>query len=516
MNSIHNFRSKLDGRTLRAMGEVSRTVQFQRRHFLFWVAIILFAAAAVFLAQNSRHLFADEPKIDDSFDYSAGLTVELPIEVAADGRVFVRDKPVSIKAMQPLPAFDELKYKVVDRPGNFIDTLIVRVTFESGLPSSAVLRSFAIHGVDQATEKMIDAQTVEYTALGLGPDAVFTIVAQLPKGTIDWPLWRTVLATLANWPTEIWLVAAFSLPLLTLIVLLVMFWPVIRQIIRPIVTPPAYSPPSNLPPALVGVLVNGRVSAREIAATVLDLAERNYLTIFNQDDNHFSFAKRRAWQNLRPYELQLLSQIFQQQGYKTNNLDIEVSLGQSLFSSAIAKVYVLMYDAAVEAGYFKHNPAEIHRHYRLIGLALFFIGLTAFTITLFFDLQPSYILFFFAGMMTMALSIIVAADSVPLLTPAGEQARQQWLAFSHYLSQPEPISYTEGAQATYERYLPYAVVLRVEGPWVNRFSRHPFHLPSWYDAPTKIIPIEDFARGLYRIVGAIAELFSMSKEPNVH
>lgn len=509
------LRRGTDKQTYQAMHEVTRTVQFQRRHFVFWLIIILFAVGLTIFIQYGRFIFADEPVIDDSV-YESGVTATLQVDVTADGRVMVDGEPASIKVFQPYAAFDELKYKVLDKPQTFIDALIVRVSFETPLPPNTVFRSFAIHGVDFTSEEQIDAQTIEYQASGIGPEATYTIVAQLPKGVIEWPAWRDAMATLNSLPLSFWLAFSFLMPFITLIVLIVMFWPAIRGLVGAKAHEVLPAPPQALPPAVVGILVNGRVSAREIAATLLDLAQRGYLTIFNKDDAHFTFAKRRAWTGLQTFELILLTQLFQVKGYKASAQDIELSVGETLFSPGIAKAYLAMYDAAVAAGYFKRNPAEIHRRYRLIGLLLFFIGLAAFTFIMFFDLQPSYLLFIFAGMMTMALVIIVAADEVPLLTSTGELTRRDWLAFRNYLRSKELIGYTEGAQAYYERFLPYAVVLQSEVEWVNRFSRHPFQLPSWYDATTRVLAIEDFARGLYGIVGNIAELFSSAKEPSVH
>lgn len=506
----------VDKQSMRTMHEVTRTVQLQRRQLFFWVLIVFFAIGLFFLIHQGRYIFADDPVIEDFYDYSGGISVTIPVEVGADGSVLVNGKPASLKVFQPLGAFDELHYKAVDKPEIFVDSFIVNVTFEQPLPANTQIRSFAVHGVDSASERQIDSRTIQYTASGIGPDATFTVVAQLPKGSIAWPWWRQTISIFSQMPLGFWLAVSIALPLLTVMVLVVMFWSSLRQLSssRPSIL---MAPPKPLPPAVVGILVRGRVSAREIAATILDLAQRGYLTIYNKDETHFTFAKRRAWTGLRPFELQLLTQIFQQsKGYKTDNQNIELSVGETLFSPDIAKVYLAMYDAAVAAGYFRLNPAEIHRRYRLIGLLLFFIGLAAFTIIMFFDLQPSYLLFLFAGMMTMALVIIVAADSVPLLTLAGETARQDWLAFKRYLMAKEQISYTEGAQAAYERFLPYAVVLSAEVEWLNRFSRHPFRLPSWYDAAEKTLAIEDFAQALYRITGSIALLFSSVKEPTVH
>lgn len=521
-----------DRQIIKAASEVTRSVRLQRLHVFYALIIVLFVILLIFVVQNKRQLFADEPQIDESYDYSGGIALTVPITIEENGQVLINGETATHKIFQPLPNFDEFRYKVIDRPETFIDSIKVRLTFPRPIEEGIIYRSYAVHGIDKASEKKIDEYTVEYLATGIGPEASLTIVAQVPKGQIEWPAWRIVMAALVNLPAGIWIALALLLPFLTGLVLIIMFWPALRPALHRFfsggkrqlalseaslsVSLPTSLPSPSLPPALVGILVYGRISARELAATILDLAQRRYITIFNQDSQHFTFAKGRAWQGLAPFELQLLMQLFHGKNYKSSDTDIELSVGDGLFSPTIARIYLAMYDSAVASGYFKYNPSAIHAKYRLIGLLFFFVGLFAFTFVMVLALEPAALLFLFAGMMTMALVIILSADSVPLLTAKGEAAKNEWLDFQVYLRDQSEISYSEGAQLYYERFLPYAAVLHSELQWVNRFRRHPFVRPVWYDAPDKTITMEDFANNIYRIVGTIAQLFSAAKEPTVH
>lgn len=505
-------------RQFQIMREVTKTAQLQRRHFVWWILIFAIVFGLIFLAQNAKLLMADEPDLIE--ETSVGNDrVGVDIVIQADGIASIAGKPTT-KIFRPLIDFDEFKYKILDKPGYFIDQLVVRVKFAQALPPKTNVLAFAVHGIDSHTEKQINANTIEFIANDIGPEAVYTISAQLPKGSIAWPWWRVLLAIVNGLPIGFWLTLAACLPLITATVLVVMFYPNLKLLARRSAGLLS-TPPSQLPAGLVGILVHGRVSAREIAATILDLANRGYLTIFDHGNGKFSLAKSRGWQNLQAFELLLLDQLFNSSQSNLKQItissqDLEEGISQNLFSTQIAAIYVAMYDAATAAGYFKQNPAQIHQTYRMIGLFLFFVGLGAFGVALMINLEPNYLLFFFAGMMTMALVIIVSADDVPLLTEAGEQARQNWLNFADHLRYQSPISYTEGAQSHYERYLPYAVVLNSELKWVNRFRDHPFGQPSWYDSTEQTIRLSEFANNLHRIVGSIAQLFAVVKEPSVH
>jgi hypothetical protein len=67
--------------------------------------------------------------------------------------------------------------------------------------------------------------------------------------------------------------------------------------------------PMAIPPAIVGVLVHQKVRAREIAATLVDLAIRGDILIIDRERG-FAFGKGKFDQRLLGYEKILLSKIF--------------------------------------------------------------------------------------------------------------------------------------------------------------------------------------------------------------
>lgn len=497
----------------KALREVLKTTTFQKRHLVFWLVIISFFGGLAYVAKNAGSLFASTLDINESISYSS-KSYTVAIKIDEHGHATVNGKP-SYTIFRPLTTMDELKYKVFDKPNTFIDQMIVRVEFATALPENIRLQSFAVHGIEIAKETRVDDHTLEYVASGIGPEASYTIAALLPPGTIDWPWWRQFLAVAAGLPVWVWIAAGLALPIITALMLFFMFRSRVGSFFNGEPQTVIDQPPQVLPPAIAGILVNGRISSREIAATLLDLANRGYLTVFNRGNGEFSFAKRRPWQNLQPYELLLLSQMFDTKNYKATGREVEASVGAKLFSPEITKVYVAMYDAATAAGYFERNPGAVHSRYRITGFLLFFLGLLAFAAVLLFEIEPAYLTFIFAGVMTMALVIILAADAVPLRTRAGEAARLQWLSFRNYLDATLPLGYVEGVQDVYERYLPYAVALKTEVAWAKRFQQFPFKVPDWYGSVDQSAALEDFANGLYGIVGSIAHLFSHSKEPTV-
>ncbi len=508
---------KRDSGLKRALPEVLKSVKFNKRHLLFYVVLFLFVAALTFVIKNSTNLFASNLELAEESAYTgeSGYTVDITVDHYGQAKVDDKTKPGLIK---PLTSFDEFKYKVFNKPGTFVDQLTILVHFENELPADTKLQSFAVHGIDSATEEQVDGNTIRYSATGIGPEAEYTVAAQLPPGSIAWPTWKKLGGIISGMPVWFWIGLAIILPLAALAMIIAMFRSRIKSFVKgePSAESQTNQLPEKLSPAMVGILVHGRVSSREIAATLVDLAQRGYITLFDKGEGQFAFAKRRPWQGLQSFELTLLSQMFDNPSYKASNGDIEVAVGAELFSKKVTKVYLSMYDEITKIGYFEHNPAAVHSRYRFTGLVLFFVGLLAMITTLLFNLEPAFIIFFFAGLMMMALVIIFAADSVPLRTKAGEEARLRWLTFQNYLAAPEQLGYIEGAQDFYERYLPYAITLKVETNWVHRFQNFPFKIPDWYGSTSESPTIETFANSLYDIVGSVGQLFSSSKEPTIH
>lgn len=496
------------------MKELGKTARLPLRHFFFWLFLFAFIGGLIIIIRQADPSFASVDIIEDQITTGDGSGLTVPITIQPNGVAVVNGLRTT-KIFRPLSGIDELRYKVVDHPNMILDQITVRVVFPYPLPEDTKIVSYAVHGVDQFTENKIDDRTIEYTAVGIGPDATYTIVATLPAGQIAWPFDRRIAGQLISLPPQTWLAIGIAMPVIALAVLLFMFWPGIRSLLTVNRHDMLVQPPAQLSPAMVGILVNGKISAREIAAALVDLANRDYLTIFSRGGTNFSFAKRNPWNGLQSFELQLLQQLLAQSTFKSTGKEIEASVGAQLFSAPIAKIYLGMYDAATQLGYFVRNPADIHRRYRFTGLVLFFTGLLAFVAVLLLEIQPSFILFLITGMMTVSLIIIFLSDQVPLLTAKGEAARRQWLAFRNYIANPDLISYTEGAKDYYRGFLPYAIVFKHEIEWANRFREHPFTVPDWYDSSEDTIAIEDFANGLYPIVGNIAELFSAAKEPTV-
>jgi hypothetical protein len=267
-----------------------------------------------------------------------------------------------------------------------------------------------------------------------------------------------------------------------------------------------------IPPAIVGALYNQKVSARGIAATLIDLALRGDIIIVDKDRG-FAFGKNKFDQRLLSYEKILLSKIFRGHMVASDREEIEKRVNDHFYSRKISLVSAGVYALATRLGYFKVNPQKLHAKYRYIGLSFFMIALAGFIVSLVFFPDPVYVVFLWVGMMVSSLIISILANKLPVRTQIGQEVLTNWLAFKKFLSNPEPFLFSEDNQNEFQKYLPYAIVLECETAWAKRFSAHNFLMPEWYSTEKFGLTLEDFCLSLFPIVSYVGRSFAALKEP---
>lgn len=493
------------------------SIGFYRRQFVFFVLLASLLFGIGWLVSNQQSEAAGRPVV-----FNPDTTrSQLEIILKDQGRAVIAGVETS-GVIHFLRDYDEFRYLLIDEPMTHLDEVVVRM----GLPrplSSAAVESWVIITHNESVSyqtAVIDPTTIEYHLFDLGPGATVTLVAELPKGTVLPSVAQRLFGTIRSLPHVIWLTLALILPFVSLLVLGSILFGRVRQERFFETNDERPTPPELLPPAVVTALVSGRVSARAIGATVLDLASREYLEIGSHEQT-YTFTKRRELlgrQTTRPlaeFEQALVLKLFAEKAPQTDLTDVRVRIGTSLFSREVAQIYAGVYDRVTEQGYFLRNPLAVQGTYRLFGLALFFLGLFGFGFgTVFFSEAPTPLLFW-VGMIISALIIISLAPHLPSYTNSGLRMREEWLKFRNYLESQKPISYAAVNQEQFYTYLPYAVALGVEVEWAGRFIEEPFHLPDWYLSKTPLIRLEDFANDLFPMVGFLARELAAAKIPTL-
>ena len=488
---------------------------FYRRKFLFFAGLLIIGLGGYFLWQNSRPLEASV-----TLPPGAGLTsdVTMDINLTARGKVTIDGKKRN-EALNFYREYDELRIMVFNSPGRFIGSFQGTVHLPAA-PSGEVRQIiYAVHGVGSYQSFQLDPQTLVYEARDISPQAMLTIVADLPKGLVKPSVSERWLLTIEGFPLKVWLYVAIVLPALTIILMTTM---ILRRRRNQFFLASGFfsAPPTKDPPAIVGVLVDGNVGAREIAATLIDLARRDYILIVNKGQKEFTFGKRKLGDietvpGLSAYERVLLSKIFLSSAIKSTVGDVEMRIGRHIFSRKIAQYYLGVYNQATKNGYFVKNPAKVHLIYKYAGVGLFFLSFLGFIAGALTGADPKFGLIFWVGGMAAALAIIKLSPLMPARSALGQETLKKWLGFRKYLASRQIFQAKEVLQNRFEEFLPYAVVLGAEVEWARRFAKEPFCKPEWYESAERAVTLESFMGEFFPFIGYVAENLARSHEPTV-
>jgi hypothetical protein len=245
-------------------------------------------------------------------------------------------------------------------------------------------------------------------------------------------------------------------------------------------TPVQFEPPDRLRPAQLGTLVDEEAGARDVAATIVDLAARGYLTIteipkhgvFGKQDWTLSRTGKDA-DGLLGYEMKLLGGLF---GGKTS---VQLSELRNKFAPKMQTVQHALYDDVVEEGWFVRRPDRVRAFWRGVGFgSLVAAGLATFLLAKFthFGLLG-------VPLVLGALVLLVGARWMPSRTAKGTGVLVRAMGFRRFMaeSEKERARFAERANL-FSEYLPYAVMFGVTDKWARAFAGLDGQVPtpSWY------------------------------------
>jgi hypothetical protein len=467
--------------------------------------IILVALIAFF---QIRSLQADDPVINYGFTGHPDTTIYY--DLTNEGELYIGRSKVDYEVFATDSTY-RYRAQVLNQPNELIPELnfVVNLPF-SGTEDTVGYRMINNGGADEAVATLFDPRTILFTATNISRQAQLAIEFEIPQSFVSKTAvfqWRETLSAL---PPAIWAGISIGLPSLALLILLITALARTRKVAA--VRETVEQPPSRLAPALVGILLNGRLNNRGIAATLLDLAHRGHLVIRHISSDDFRFRRHQGVDQLEDFEQALLDQIFGVQSERATAEEINFSLAQEVFSKRVSQAFVLAYKKIGELGFFNTNPLKLHLRYQIAGLMLFILGVAGFFVNLFLITDGQLFLFFWVGMIISSLLVLWFSKAIPARTIYGDRELAKWLAFAKYLSLPDPINYAAHSQEKYLSYLPYAVIFEVETEWTRRFYSLPFFQPNWYIA-ANINTIDQFANKVFPLFGYLSHVLAVTTQP---
>ncbi len=235
-------------------------------------------------------------------------------------------------------------------------------------------------------------------------------------------------------------------------------------------------PPDNLPPAIVGTLVDEKADMQDIVSTLIDLAQRGYLTMTEEDDDHVYKKTDKGSGGLRPFEKQFIKDIFGRSDEKS------LSSLRYKFASKLPKLRTMVYQELVDEGLVPNSPHGVRRNYGCFAGFIFIVAIISFfgLVSLFSETVstiacPSMVL------VLIAILMAIASRHMPRKTAKGVEAAAKWNAFKQYLKNIDQYADLEQSGEIFAAYLGYAVAFGLERTWIRKFSSVPATpIPTWY------------------------------------
>jgi len=324
-----------------------------------------------------------------------------------------------------------------------------------------------------------------------GPDRVWFSVSQLGPHDhllIDVAIPHGIIAAPPAWQRVVWFVRANTIVLLPLIVLAVMM--VLRWIkgvpeerSESIVA--RYEPPAGLTPAEVGLLIDDSLDARDITATLIDLAVRKYIRLEQgTPDQGVEFAGQdfvlrllrpmEEWKDLAPHEQTVLFHTFYGgQWTKLSSLSLR-------FYSVVPALQAQLGARLRLKGFYWIDPqtAPWLRLFNVLVLCAILYAVQWFGL---FSFGDSWLL--------SLIAIVVSAGIVHLLgrnltakTMKGMRAYREIQGFRDFLNTVDRDRLERLPAELFERCLPYAMALGVEHHWADAFCGMAIGPPDWFDS----------------------------------
>src|SRR5690606_30650144 len=246
-------------------------------------------------------------------------------------------------------------------------------------------------------------------------------------------------------------------------------------------------PPSELPPAVVGSLLDERADVRDVMSTIIDLAQRGYIVIEEEQSpgllgigrsSEFTFKRTdKPMTGLRAFERRVMQNIF-----SGKKMERSLSSLKNRFYSVIPKVQDELYDELVKEGLFDAKPSTTRNTWSTIGIILlglafvgvFMLGPVVAPLSPMFACLP-------AAIGLTGLVALIAGQHMPAKTRKGAEEAAKWNAFREYLRNLEKYSDVEDAVVHFSDYLPYAVAFGLDRSWMQKFRRVEYvPIPPWY------------------------------------
>lgn len=385
---------------------------------------------------------------------------------------------------------DQIFWKAIpsDHPGR-INNSTVTIHLPQGVTPQRQIDSgnYLVEGFADGNSQLVETRVSENGRIvtykltqPLLSGSALEVRVQFPHGILDIPVpdWQQ-----RQQNSDVYALIGLALSLLLLLggpLTVIAWWYVRGRDPETGLVVPEYvtSLPSSLPPAVVGTLIDEKADMRDIISTLVDLAQRGYISISeNKMRSHIFKLENESKDGLRPFEVQFLKDIFRRKKER------KLSELRYKFANRLPKLRKMLYEELLSEGLVDRSPDKVRTRYA-VGAAFILVVAIILFIVLVAILPEDAGFVALCGSLALGVTAVflgIVGRHMPTKTAKGAEEKAKWNAFHKYLQHLEDQQDLEQAAELFEKYLPYATAFGMDRSWIRKFSSvQNTPMPRWY------------------------------------
>ena len=225
-----------------------------------------------------------------------------------------------------------------------------------------------------------------------------------------------------------------------------------------------FDAPQNMRPAELGLILDERADAKDVTATIVDLAVRGFMTIAEvpeAKDWTFTWKGGGDAAALLPYEQTILDGLF------AGQQQVKLSELKGKFAPTLRTAEGQIYTDAVSRKLFTARPDTTRAQWGCLGVGVMIAGVaTSVALGLAFGWG-----LIGAAVVLTGLVLTITFPFMPQRTAAGRELLQHTLGFRLYMTTAEKYRQQFAAKAQiFTQLLPYAIVFGCVSLWAKAFE----------------------------------------------
>lgn len=271
-----------------------------------------------------------------------------------------------------------------------------------------------------------------------------------------------------------------------------------------------FEPPEKLRPAELGVLMDEKADTLDITATIIDLANRGFLTIkeiekkwlFGSKDYEMHRTKMAA-DKLLSYEKLLLDRLF------VSGDIIKMSSLKMTFYNDLAEVKKKLYEDVMKKNFFVENPESKRNAYVGIGVGVSVLG--GILMYFGFHFVIASLVSFGAGTILIGIILLFISQTMPRRSAYGRELYQRVKGYELFISSAEKYRQQFFEKKNmFNEILPYAIIFGLTGKFAQAMKDMGVtpKNPTWYSGTHTFTPtvfasdVNSFSKSLSSAIAA--------------